>query len=231
MDVDTISNNDNNLNNHNDSWNINDDASSNYVPWPDNYNTIETSTWDTPDDKTVVASPSNNYLDDSCNWTNNDFDDFFENSLERFKNDLLRVFTDFYYEWQECPSSERSSTSYDNQKQIVNVNEIDGELVIHVELPGFRMENINGRIIDYSRYFGTIVFPYNIDTGKSQLFFDQSTLEIKVFRAEYVHESLNDWKLFNNDFEKFLNAISMLDSGDRKIRDQVISEPYRPKLN
>ncbi|CAG8563648.1 23545_t:CDS:2 [Cetraspora pellucida] len=123
-------NNGNNWDN-NGTWNIVDDnVADNFFTWPDNNNTTESPNWDTPDDNTVVASPTNNFLDESFNWSNNDFDDFFENSLERFKNDLLRVFTDFYYEWQG-PSSEKTLPSRNEQKQIVNVNEIDGELVIH----------------------------------------------------------------------------------------------------
>ncbi|CAG8616917.1 19903_t:CDS:2 [Dentiscutata erythropus] len=212
MDYDV---NDGNNWNNDGTWNIaNDNAIEGFYTWPDNYKTTESSSWDTSDDKTVVASPV-------YNWpNNNDFEDFFENSLERFKNDLFRVFTDFYYEWQGL-SNERTSTS---QKQIVNgnlknnyilyltycpltdsyelfsVNEIDGELVIHVELPGFRKENIivdvcrddtrGGDVLTirdkdwdtqplYGRFLGTIVFPYKIDAGKSQLFLEQGTLDLK----------------------------------------------------
>ncbi|RIB29332.1 hypothetical protein C2G38_1166044 [Gigaspora rosea] len=198
MDYDV---NDSNSWNNNFTWNISNDNS--IYTWPDNCKTTESSSWNTPDDNTVVASP--------YNWSNNDFDDFFENSLERFKNDLFRVFTDFYYEWRGL-SSEKTSALWNEQKQIVNVNEIDGELVIHVELPGFRKENI---IVDmcrddtrggdvliirdkdwdtqplYGRFLGTIVFPYKIDTEKSQLFLEQGILDIKVVRVESVLKSLD----------------------------------------
>ncbi|CAG8843161.1 18758_t:CDS:2, partial [Gigaspora margarita] len=50
----------------------------------------KSSSWNNSDDKTIVAS--------TYNWSNNDFEDFFKNSLERFKNDLFQIFTDFYYE-------------------------------------------------------------------------------------------------------------------------------------
>ncbi|CAG8731898.1 10153_t:CDS:1, partial [Dentiscutata heterogama] len=111
MDYDV---NDSNNWNNDGTWNIaNDNAIEGFYTWPDNCKTTESSSWDTSDDKTVVASPI-------YNWSNNnDFNDFFENSLERFKNDLFRVFTDFYYEWQGL-SNERTSTSWNEQKQIVN---------------------------------------------------------------------------------------------------------------
>ncbi|CAG8487825.1 966_t:CDS:2 [Gigaspora rosea] len=175
MDYDV---NDSNSWNNNFTWNISNDNS--IYTWPDNCKTTESSSWNTPDDNTVVASP--------YNWSNNDFDDFFENSLERFKNDLFRVFTDFYYEWRGL-SSEKTSALWNEQKQIVNVDmcrdDTRGGDVLIIRDKDWDTQPL------YGRFLGTIVFPYKIDTEKSQLFLEQGILDIKVVRVESVLKSLD----------------------------------------
>ncbi|CAG8556774.1 2588_t:CDS:2 [Diversispora eburnea] len=148
-------------------------------------------------------NPEDNWKTDDDN-TKNDWsisgweDDVFEESVRRFKDDLNRVFCDFYDEWRRLLPKEKSFSMQDSYIiPPIEVGEEDNILHIHVELPNFPKECIGVFVFWdtlfirdvnwdkkplHGRFTATIPLPFKIISKLSQVIIKHGVIDMNLLR-------------------------------------------------